>query len=385
MKELYLLGATGSIGTQVLDIVKQNPDEFKVVTMTANHRIEALKHLINEFKPEFVSVGQESDAIALQKEYPHLEVGYGPSGLMKASTYHSDHLDTLLVNALVGISGLLPTVEAIKIKRDIALANKETLVVAGDIINQLLQEYQVNLYPIDSEHSAIWQCLNGEDSKSIHKLIITASGGTFRDYLRSHLQTVTVEEALKHPNWSMGNKITIDSATMMNKGFEVIEAYHLFHVLPHQIETIIHRESIVHSMVEFNDHSIIAQLSDHDMRLPISYALFYPKRVSNPVRSLNLVKLGKLSFEEVSFDRYPCLSYAYQALNKGGNACAILNAANEAAVDLFLKYQIDFLSIETIIKEALDTTPWIEKPTLMQLINTDEAVKKLIYQRYKKG
>lgn len=172
---------------------------------------------------------------------------------------------------------------------------------------------------------------------------------------------------------------------MMNKGFEVIEAYHLFHVLPHQIETIIHRESIVHSMVEFNDHSIIAQLSDHDMRLPIPYALFYPKRVSNPVRSLNLTKLGKLSFEEVSFDRYPCLSYAYQALNKGGNACAILNAANEAAVDLFLKYQIDFLSIETIIKEALDTTPWIEKPTLMQLINTDEAVKKLIYQRYKKG
>lgn len=385
MKELYLIGATGSIGTQVLDIVKQNPTEFKVMTLTANHRIEALKHLIDEFQPEFVSVGQKSDQEELQKLYPNLSIGYGELGLIQAATYHPNHQNTLLVNALVGISGLMPTIEAIKIKRDIALANKETLVVAGDIINQLLQAYGVHLYPIDSEHSAIWQCLNGETHKTIEKIIITASGGTFRDYLRSHLQTVSVEEALKHPNWSMGNKITIDSATMMNKGFEVIEAYHLFHVKPDQIETIIHRESIVHSMVEFNDHSIIAQLSDHDMRLPISYALFYPNRVNNPVRSLNFAKLGKLSFEEVSFERYPCLSYAYQALNKGGNACAILNAANEAAVDLFLNYKIEFLSIETIIKEALDITPWIEAPTLNQLIETDDSVKKMIYQRYKKG
>lgn len=385
MKEIYLLGATGSIGMQVLDIIKRNSNQFSVISLTANHRIEALKALIDEFQPEYVSVGLENDAILLKKQYPNITIGFGSEGLIAAATWNKSSKNGLLVNALVGISGLVPTVEAIKIKRNIALANKETLVVAGDIINQLLAQQNVSMYPIDSEHSAIWQCLNGEKHESIKKIIITASGGTFRDYLRSHLETVTVEDALKHPNWSMGNKITIDSATMMNKGFEVIEAHHLFHVAPHQIETILHRESLVHSLVEFKDNSIIAQLSDHDMRLPITYALFYPSRVDNPTNSLNLAKIGKLSFEEISLERYPCLGYAYQALNRGGNACAILNAANEAAVDLFLKKQIPFLTIEKIIAEALTESEWIEQPTLEQLLATDQWVKQSIYQHYLKN
>ena len=385
MREIYLLGATGSIGKQVIDIVKRHPESFCVKSMTANHSIEALKLLIDEFHPEYVCVGLEEDALKLKNQYPDLSIGYGPQGLVEAATWNKSHGNTLLVNALVGISGLVPTVEAIKIKRTIALANKETLVVAGDIINELLIQHQVSLYPIDSEHSAIWQCLNGENPKTIKKLIITASGGTFRDYMRSHLETVTVEDALKHPNWSMGNKITIDSATMMNKGFEVIEAHHLFHVQPNQIETVIHRESIVHSLVEFEDHSMIAQLSDHDMRLPISYALFYPLRVENPTQSINLAKIGKLSFEELNFKRYPCLELAYQALEKGGNSCAILNAANEAAVDLFLRQQISFLSIETIVETALNKTDWIENPTLSQLLETDFHVKQKIYQQYQKN
>jgi 1-deoxy-D-xylulose-5-phosphate reductoisomerase len=287
-----------------------------------------------------------------------------------------------LVNALVGIVGLLPTVRAIEIKRTIALANKETLVVAGDIINELLRIHGVELYPIDSEHSAIWQCLRGEDHKTISKLIITASGGSFRDYVRSHLESVTVEEALSHPNWSMGDKITIDSATMMNKGFEVIEAHHLFHLPPEAIETVIHRESIIHSMVEFTDHSIIAQLSDHDMHLPISYALFYPQRRENQVQSLNWTKLKQLTFSDVSFTRYPCLGCAYDALKRGGNAPAILNAANEAAVDLFLKRKISFLEIETIVGQAIQNNPWIDKPTLDELLKTDQTVKAAIYEHY---
>ncbi len=382
MKTLYLLGATGSIGRQTLDIVRQNPTEFKIGSLTANHRIDDLITLIDEFHPAYVSVGEMNDAKLLQERFPTLHVGWGEDGLIQAATYQPDDQYGLLVNALVGIVGLLPTVKAIEIKRTIALANKETLVVAGDIINELLTTHGVELYPIDSEHSAIWQCLRGEDYKTISKLIITASGGSFRDYVRSHLESVTVEEALSHPNWSMGDKITIDSATMMNKGFEVIEAHHLFHLPPEAIETVIHRESIIHSMVEFTDHSIIAQLSDHDMHLPISYALFYPQRRENQVQSLNWTKLKQLTFSDVSFTRYPCLGYAYDALKRGGNAPAILNAANEAAVDLFLKRNISFLEIETIVGQAILNNDWIEKPTLDELLKTDQIVKAAIYEHY---
>lgn len=382
MKHIYLLGATGSIGSQTLDIIRQNPDAFKVRTLSANHRLNELKPLIEEFHPRYVSVGTKEDQSALQAIYPLLAIGFGPEGLIGAATYDAFDKDSLLVNALVGIAGLVPTVEAIKIGRDVALANKETLVVAGDIINDLLKTHQVRLYPIDSEHSAIWQCLQGENLEKVQKLIITASGGSFRDLSRNQLTDVTVEDALRHPNWSMGPKITIDSATMMNKGFEVIEAHHLFHIAPDKIETILHRESIVHSMVEFIDHSTVAQLSSHDMRLPISYALFYPNRMDNPVESINLSKLGILTFEAIDFKRYPCLSFAYQALKTGGNAPAVLNAANEAAVALFLNRKITFLQIESIIEEALQNTQIFQNPTLEQLILTDQAVKNDIFQRY---
>jgi len=382
LKRLCLLGATGSIGNQTLDIVRENPSEFQIVVLTANRRIENLINLIHEFKPEFVSVGSFEDSQKLKSLFSQVEVGFGDEGLKTAATWNRNDSAMLVVNALVGIVGLVPTIEAIRLGRDVALANKETLVVGGEIINEMIKQHQTKLLPIDSEHSAIWQCLNGEEPKKIKRLIITASGGTFRDYLRSHLMNVTVEDALKHPNWSMGNKITIDSATMMNKGFEVIEAHHLFGVDIDHIETVIHRESIIHSMVEFIDHSMIAQLSDHDMRLPISYALFFPSRCVNPVKSIDLVKLGKLSFEALSFERYPCLNFAYQALKKGGNAPAILNAANEAAVDLFLNHKITFLQIETIIYEAMNQSHHIQKPNLEDLLMTDRSVKKDIYQRY---
>jgi len=382
MKHIYLLGATGSIGSQTLDIIRQNPDSFSVRTLSTNHRLNELKPLIEEFHPRYVSVGTKEDQLALQSIYPLLPIGFGPEGLIGAATYDANDKESLLVNALVGIAGLVPTVEAIKIGRDVALANKETLVVAGDIINALLKIHHVRLDPIDSEHSAIWQCLQGENPERVQKLIITASGGSFRDLSRNQLTDVTVEDALRHPNWSMGPKITIDSATMMNKGFEVIEAHYLFHIAPDRIETILHRESIVHSMVEFIDHSTIAQLSSHDMRLPISYALFYPNRMDNPVEPVNLSKLGILTFEQIDFKRYPCLLFAYRALETGGNAPAVLNAANEAAVALFLDRKITFLQIESIIEEALQNTKIIQNPTLEQLVLTDQTVKNDIYQRY---
>ncbi len=382
MKSLYLLGATGSIGTQVLDLCLQYPNEFVVKTMTANHSVLALRQLIPIHHPEFVSVGTLTDAIALKADYPNIEVGYGAEGLIQAATWGKTQSDDLLVNALVGIAGLIPTVRAIEKGRNVALANKETLVVAGDLINALLIKHHTQLFPIDSEHSAIWQCLRGEDIQKVKRLIITASGGSFRDYTKDQLNSVTIEDALKHPNWSMGKKITIDSATMMNKGFEVIEAHHLFAIPSEQIETILHRESIIHSMVEFNDHSVMAQLSDHDMHLPIAYALFYPNRMESSVKSLDFAKLQKLTFETVSFDRYPCLKYAYDALRMGGNAAAIVNAANEAAVDLFLKGNISFLMIETLIGKALQETPIIEHPSLEQLLYTDATVKDSIYRIY---
>jgi len=382
MKAIYLLGATGSIGSQVLDICVQYPNQFVVKTMTANHSVQALRKLITIHHPEFVSVGTLTDSIAIKAAFPDIEVGYGAEGLIQAATWGETDPDGLLVNALVGIVGLIPTVRAIEKGRHVALANKETLVVAGDLINELLKKHHSLLYPIDSEHSAIWQCLNGEEVKKVKRIIITASGGSFRDYPIDRLASVTVEEALKHPNWSMGKKITIDSATMMNKGFEVIEAHHLFGVAGDMIETVMHRESIIHSMVEFVDYSVKAQLSDHDMHLPIAYALFYPIRMESSTKALDFAKIKNLSFEPLSLDRYPCLQYAYEALRLGGNAGAIVNAANEAAVDLFLKRKISFLMIESLIGKALQETLIIDHPSLEQLLSTDASVKDTIYRQY---
>jgi len=346
MKYLYIVGALGSIGMQTLDIVRKNPNEFKVVGLSVGRNIKLAKEVIEEFKPEIVSYRTEKPELS----YKPIEY-FGDEGLIKVSEFHK-YDNEIFVNALVGISGLLPTVSAIKSKKTICLANKETLVVAGDIIKSLVKEYEVPLIPIDSEHSAILQCLTGEKKEEVKRIIITASGGSFRDKNRDELINVTKEDALKHPNWKMGAKITIDSATMMNKGFEVIEAHYLFDMPYEKIDTILHRESLVHSMVEYNDGSIKAHLGVSDMRNPISYALRYPKHEKQEIDTLNLFN-KTLHFEELSFDRYPCLKYAYIAAKKGGIYYAVLNASNEAAVFLFLNDKIKFLDIEKIIFEEI--------------------------------
>ena len=344
MKNLYIVGASGSIGTQTLDIVRNNKNEFRVIGMSVGHDLDLAKKLILEFKPEIVCFRKKEDILEL--DY-NPKCVYGDEGLNELASYKKYDNETF-VNALVGIAGLLPTIYAIKAKKEICLANKETLVVAGDLIKNLIKEYNVDLVPIDSEHSAILQCLQGEKREEVKRLIITASGGSFRDKKREELVGVTKNDALKHPNWSMGAKITIDSATMMNKGFEVIEAHYLFDFDYDKISTILHKQSIVHSLVEFKDGSIKALLGTSDMHNPISYALRYPSHNNLESSYLNMIGL-KLDFDELSFDRYPCLSYAYLAAKKGGLYLAVLNAANEAAVRLFLNDKIEFLDIEKII------------------------------------
>ena len=347
MKKLYIVGALGSIGMQTLDIVRANPNEFKVIGLSLGRNLDLAKKIVEEFKPEIISFREENN---LKFSYNPI-IYYGDEGLIEVSKYHK-YDNEVFVNALVGISGLLPTVNAIKSKKTICLANKETLVVAGDIIKSLVKEYNVNLVPIDSEHSAILQCIRGEEKKEIKRLIITASGGSFRDKKRDELTNVTKDDALKHPNWKMGNKITIDSATMMNKGFEIIEAHYLFDIPYNKIEAILHKESIVHSMVEFNDGTIKAELGVSDMHTPISYALRYPSHNYKESEELNLIGLN-LHFEKLSYERFPCLNFAYLAAKLGGIYYAVLNASNEAAVYLFLNDKIKFLEIENIIYKEL--------------------------------
>ena len=374
MKNLYILGSTGSIGTQTLDIVRNQKEDFKVIGMSVgSSNLELGYQLIEEFKPEIVCFRKKEH----MKEFSYGPIlVYGDEGLNAISEY-SKYENEWLVNALVGVSGLLPTVKAIKAGKNIALANKETLVVGGDIINELINEYNVSLLPIDSEHSAILECLTGENPKEVNKLIITASGGSFRNLSREQLCDVTVDDALKHPNWKMGPKITIDSATMMNKGFEVIEAYYLFNMDYNKIEVVLHPESIVHSMVEFNDGSIKAELGPTDMHRPIAYALNYPKHQS---LNSNFSMIGiSLNFKELSIDRFPCLGYAFDALKKGGLYLAALNASNEAAVYLFLNGKIAFLEIEKIIYKEINSLDYERSynPSLEERLN----VSKEIYER----
>lgn len=363
MKYLYILGATGSIGTQTLDIVRKQPNDFKVVGMSVGGSdLELSYKLIEEFKPEIVCFRKKEH----MRDYSYGPIlVYGDEGLNSISEY-SKYENEWLVNSLVGVSGLLPTVKAIEANKNIALANKETLVVGGDIVNELIKKHNVKLLPIDSEHSAILECLTGENPKQINKLIITASGGSFRNLSRDELENVSVEDALNHPNWKMGPKITIDSATMMNKGFEVIEACYLFNVGLDKIEVLLHPESIVHSMVEFNDGSIKAELGKTDMHRPIAYALNYPNHVKYE-NDFSLIGVS-LNFKEMSLDRFPCLGYAIEAYKKGGLYLAALNASNEAAVYLFLNKKITFLEIEKIIYREIncslyerDYTPSLEE------------------------
>ena len=384
MKNIYLLGATGSIGTQTLDIIKANPDKFKLIGMAFGHNIKKALEIIETFSPTVVSTTSENLAQKIKIAYPELTVFSGAEGLIQVATAPSPFKGAhLVVNALMGGVGLKPTLAAIDAGRDVALANKETLVMAGELVMKRARAAGIKLMPVDSEHSAIWQCLNGENPKEVKKIIITASGGSFRDKSREELTHVTKKQALNHPNWSMGEKITIDSATMMNKGLEVIEAHYLFDLPYEQIETILHTGSIVHSLVEFVDTSIIAHLGTADMKIPIGYAMNYPDRAPIAHTSpLDLAKVGTLHFKEMDFERFPCLAMAYEAGKKGKTYPLVLNAANEEAVSLFLQEKISFLTIETIVKNALDQHDGVDDVTLEQILEINDRVRTDIRNRY---
>ncbi len=380
MIKIIILGSSGSIGTQTFDVLDKSNIDFKIEAISVGSNLELAKNNIKKYKPNLVCTRTIEDMDLLKKEFD-CDFTYGDQGLIEVSTYKQNE-NILLVSALVGSVGLKPTVEAIKIKRDIALANKETLVMAGEIVMSLAKEYGVNILPLDSEHSAIWQCMRGENYKDIKKIIITASGGSLRDKSLEELKDVTIEDVLNHPNWAMGKKITVDSATMMNKGFEVIEAHYLFNIPYNKIDTIMHKESIIHSMVEFNDGQLKAQIGPHDMRLPIIYAINYPNRVKINIPSLDLIKLKSLNFQELSFERFKCLELAYLAGEKGNIYPAVLNAANEACVELFLNGKIKFSQIDKIIEEYINAYNIIDDITIEKIISVDNKIKKEIYQRY---
>ena len=372
MKKISILGSTGSIGTQTLDVVRANRDKFEVVAISANSSINLLLEQIKEFKPKYVAVYNEASANVLKEMIPsdiNIEVLSGMEGLVAISSL--DEIDVLLT-AIVGMIGLVPTLEAIKKGKTIALANKETLVTAGQLVMEEAKKNNVKILPVDSEHSAIFQCLNGENNKEIESLILTASGGPFRGKTKSQLLNVTKNEALKHPNWSMGRKISIDSSTLMNKGLEVIEAKWLFDVNTDKIDVVVHPQSIIHSMVQFVDSSIIAQMGCPDMKLPIQYALTYPDRILNDFERLDFSKLNSLTFEKPDLETFPCLKLAYDSLNMGGTYSAVLNAANEVLVNEFLEDKIGFYDIPYYIEKTLDAHKSISKPSLEEILHIDK-------------
>ncbi|WP_373480320.1 1-deoxy-D-xylulose-5-phosphate reductoisomerase [Geminocystis sp.] len=379
MKLISILGSTGSIGTQTLDIVREHPDKFQIVGLAAGSNINLLAEQIREFQPQIVAIENEAklsllkDAIANVEKQPILLAG--KDAICEVASYGDAQS---VVTGIVGCAGLLPTIAAIKARKDIALANKETLIAAAPVVLPLIKEYGVKLLPADSEHSAIFQCLQGIPEKALRKIILTASGGSFRDLPVEKLATVTVKDALKHPNWSMGQKITIDSATLMNKGLEVIEAHYLFGVDYENIDIVIHPQSIIHSLIELQDTSVLAQLGWADMRLPLLYALSYPDRISTNWETLDLVKVGNLTFREPDHQKYPCMQLAYAAGKAGGCLPAVLNAANEQAVALFLQEKITFLDIPRLIESVCDrfhgknTT----KPNLEDILYADQWARK---------
>lgn len=376
MKFISLMGATGSIGTQTLDIIREHPSEFKLIAMSVGQNIELTRKIMHEFHPELVSVAEKDSAEILRAEFPGVSIMYGNEGLTAVAVHHKANI---LVNAVLGSVGLTPTLQAIKEGKTIAIANKETLVTAGHLVMEEAKRNGVSLLPVDSEHSAIFQALQGENEKNIEKLILTASGGSFRDKTRKELENVSVKEALNHPNWSMGAKITIDSATMMNKGLEVIEAHWLFSIGYEKIDVLLHKESIIHSMIEFHDSSIIAQLGTPDMRVPIQYALTYPDRLPLPsANHLNLAEIGKLHFQEMDFERFRCLRLAYEAGKAGGTMPTVLNAANEAAVAAFLDGKISFLQIEDLIERALSIHTNVSNPDLLTIQEVDAETRNFV-------
>ena len=371
-KYISILGSTGSIGTQTLDVIARD-EALQVVGLSSHTNITLLEEQIKQFKPRCVCVMDEQAAEQLKEKLINqgigVEVVTGIEGLVKIACLEEA---TTIVTAVVGMIGLLPTIEAIKKGKTIALANKETLVTAGELVMSLAREYKVDILPVDSEHSAIFQSLKGNAKEAVNRLILTASGGPFRDYTKDQLKDVTLEQALKHPNWTMGAKITIDSATLMNKGLEVIEAKYLFDVPLEAIDVVVHKESIIHSMVEYKDGSTMAQLGMPDMRHPIAHALYYPERKEAPfIPKLDWTTLKTLSFDTPKRDLFPCLDLAYEALERGGTMPAVLNAANEVAVERFLKKEISFLEIPQIIHEAMANHICINRPSLEAILESD--------------
>ena len=371
MKKIAILGSTGSIGTQTLEIVDEQRD-IEVVALSAGGNIDLLEKQMRKYKPKFVSVWEEVKAKELRENTRDLgiPIGYGMEGLIETATITESEI---LVTAIVGMLGIRPTIAAIKAGKKIALANKETLVTAGHIIMPLAKEYKVPILPVDSEHSAIFQSLQGAGTNKIHKILLTASGGPFRGRKTDDLKDIQVEDALKHPNWSMGRKITIDSSTLVNKGLEVMEAKWLFNVELDQIQVVVHPQSVIHSAVEYEDGAVIAQLGTPDMRLPIQYALYYPERRNLSGKRLNLFELGNLTFEEPDLKTFRGLSLAYEAMRRGGNIPTVFNAANEKAVNLFLNRKISYLQITELIEEAMKHVAYVGSPDLDAILQTEAA------------
>ena len=379
MKELAILGSTGSIGTQTLDIVRAYPDRYSVYAICAHRSIDKLVEQAFEFKPEVVCIADESLYEPLVSRLSSLDckVWAGADAIAEVVTMPS--ID-IVVAAMVGYAGLRPTIEAIKAGKTIALANKETLVVAGEIICDLAMQHHTPILPVDSEHSAIFQSLVGEDRSEIEKILLTASGGPFRTYTLDRMRSVTAADALKHPNWEMGAKITIDSASMMNKGFEVIEAKWLFGVPVEKVQVLVHPQSIVHSAVQFTDGAIKAQLGAPDMRLPIQYALSFPERLASDFPRADLFALKNLTFEEPDLERFPNLALAYEAMHRGGNIPCVLNAANEVVNLAFREGRCGFLKMSDIIRETMIKTPFIQKPTYEDYVQTDQEARRIAEQ-----
>ncbi len=369
MKRIVILGSTGSIGVTALRLIKKNPERYKITGLTAGRNVELLLEQIREFRPKAISVLNKEDAERLKEILSEeIDVYYGQDGFIKVATMEEADI---VISSIIGAAGLVPTFCAIKTGKDIALANKETMVMAGPIVLKEAKKRNVSILPVDSEHSAIFQSLQGHPKSDVRRIILTASGGPFRKMSLKEMADVTPEQALRHPNWNMGKKITIDSATMMNKGLEVIEARWLFDIPAGKINILIHPQSIVHSMVEYKDGSVIAQLGIPDMTIPISYALSYPNHIENDLPPLELEKIGTLSFEKPDLDRFRCISLAYEAISIGGSMPAVMNGANEVAVDAFLKREIGFLDIPAIIEEVMSVHEPFEIENIDEVLEVD--------------
>ena len=373
-KQIAILGSTGSIGTQALQVIEEHPDLYEAYALTANNQVELLAEQARKFMPAAVVIANEAKYLQLKEMLADLPIQVYAGADALCEIVEAKPIDVVLAS-MVGYAGLRPTMNAIRAGKAIALANKETLVVAGELINALAQQYHTPILPVDSEHSAIFQCL--EPNNALEKVILTASGGPFRKFTMEQLRHVTKEQALKHPNWDMGAKITIDSATMMNKGFEVIEAKWLFGVRPDQIEVVVHPQSVIHSMVQYEDGAVKAQLGMPDMRLPIQYAFSYPQRIKASFDRLDFTTMKELTFEQPDTNRFRCLALAYEALNKGGNMACIVNAANEVVVSAFLKDRIPFLRMSEVIEQSMAKVPFIQTPTYEDYVATDAEARRI--------